>query len=106
MARALEAPVAVHLDHGDTFQLCVSALRAGYTSIMIDGSKEILEKNIAITKLTVEAASDHLVHTLEMETMAYSTVTKSAQSANFVPKKDGASDEATTLEPSPPHEVT
>jgi tagatose 1,6-diphosphate aldolase GatY/KbaY len=47
-------PVALHLDHGDSFELCARALRAGYTSIMIDGSKLPLEENIALTKRVVE----------------------------------------------------
>lgn len=50
-ARAQEAtvPVAMHLDHGDSFALCAQALRSGYTSVMIDGSKLPLEENIALT---------------------------------------------------------
>ena len=40
----------MHLDHGDSFELCVRALRDGYTSIMIDGSKLPLKENIALTK--------------------------------------------------------
>jgi tagatose 1,6-diphosphate aldolase GatY/KbaY len=43
-------PVALHLDHGDNFALCEKAVRAGYTSIMIDGSKLPLNENIAATK--------------------------------------------------------
>ncbi len=54
-AEAAKVPVAMHLDHGESFQLAMQALRAGYTSIMIDGSKEILEKNIAVTKSVVDA---------------------------------------------------
>jgi tagatose 1,6-diphosphate aldolase GatY/KbaY len=54
-AEAAKVPVAMHLDHGESFQLAMQALRTGYTSIMIDGSKEVLEKNIAITKSVVDA---------------------------------------------------
>lgn len=54
-AKAAKVPVAMHLDHGDSFALAMQALRVGYTSIMIDGSKEILEKNIALTKSVVDA---------------------------------------------------
>jgi tagatose 1,6-diphosphate aldolase GatY/KbaY len=57
IAKNLRVPVAMHLDHGDSFALVVKALRAGYSSVMIDGSKEVLEKNIEITKLAVDAAS-------------------------------------------------
>jgi tagatose 1,6-diphosphate aldolase GatY/KbaY len=54
-AESAKVPVAMHLDHGDSFNLAMQALRTGYTSIMIDGSKEILEKNIALTKSVVDA---------------------------------------------------
>ena len=54
-AKNAKVPVAMHLDHGDSFGIAMQALRVGYTSIMIDGSKEILEKNIALTKSVVEA---------------------------------------------------
>ena len=53
-ARNAKVPVAMHLDHGDSFNLAVQALREGYTSIMIDGSKHVLEENIAITKAVVD----------------------------------------------------
>ena len=43
-------PVALHLDHGDSFELAAQALKAGYTSIMIDGSHKPFEENIALTK--------------------------------------------------------
>ena len=43
-------PIAIHLDHGNSFSLCARALRAGYTSVMIDGSKLPLEENIILTK--------------------------------------------------------
>ncbi|MBQ9615668.1 MAG: class II fructose-1,6-bisphosphate aldolase [Selenomonadaceae bacterium] len=47
-------PVVMHLDHGSSFDLAVQAYRAGYTSIMIDGSKLSLEENIALTKSVVD----------------------------------------------------
>lgn len=50
-------PVAMHLDHGNSYDLAIQALRAGYTSIMIDGSHEMLKKNIAITKTVVAACN-------------------------------------------------
>lgn len=50
LADKTKIPVALHLDHGNSYELCVGALRAGYTSIMIDGSKLPLEDNIALTK--------------------------------------------------------
>ncbi len=47
-------PIALHLDHGESFELAMQAFRAGYTSIMIDGSKLPLEENIAVTKRVVD----------------------------------------------------
>lgn len=48
-AEAASVPVALHLDHGDGFDRCVQAIRAGYTSVMIDGSHVPFEDNIALT---------------------------------------------------------
>jgi tagatose 1,6-diphosphate aldolase GatY/KbaY len=56
-AELRRAPAAMHLDHGDSLECVVQALRAGYTSIMIDGSKERLEANMAITRSAVELCS-------------------------------------------------
>ncbi len=53
-AESCPVPVALHLDHGESFDLAVQALHAGYTSIMIDGSKLPFEENIAISKRVVE----------------------------------------------------
>lgn len=52
----ISVPVCLHLDHGNSYELAISALKAGYTSIMIDGSKESFEENISITKRVVEEA--------------------------------------------------
>lgn len=49
LAQEATVPMAMHLDHGDSFALCAQALRSGYTSVMIDGSKLPLEENIALT---------------------------------------------------------
>jgi fructose-bisphosphate aldolase class II len=49
-------PVAIHLDHGSSFEKCVEAMYAGFTSVMIDGSHHPLEENIAITKQVVDVA--------------------------------------------------
>lgn len=56
-AEKAQVPVALHLDHGSSFALAMQALRVGYTSIMIDGSKEAFEDNIALTKKVVDACS-------------------------------------------------
>ncbi|MFS0645502.1 class II fructose-1,6-bisphosphate aldolase [Siminovitchia sp. 179-K 8D1 HS] len=49
-------PVAIHLDHGSSFEKCAKAIHAGFTSVMIDGSHLPLEENIAVTKKVVELA--------------------------------------------------
>lgn len=56
-AQRASVPVAVHLDHGSSFELAMQALRVGYTSIMIDGSHSIFEENIAISKSVVDACA-------------------------------------------------
>ncbi len=53
-----DLPIAVHLDHGDTFELCKSCIDGGFTSVMIDGSHHSFEENIALTKKVVEYAHD------------------------------------------------
>ena len=50
-------PVALHLDHGDSYERCCQALRAGYTSVMIDGSQKPFDENIALTKRVCDMAS-------------------------------------------------
>ena len=52
-------PIALHLDHGDTFELCKSCIDGGFTSVMIDASSKPFEDNIAITRKVVEYAHDH-----------------------------------------------
>ncbi|WP_070000948.1 class II fructose-1,6-bisphosphate aldolase [Cellulosilyticum sp. I15G10I2] len=61
MAEQVSVPVAIHLDHGDSFELAMQALREGYTSIMIDGSHYDFEKNIEITKRVVDAAKPNAI---------------------------------------------
>ena len=55
VAEGASVPVCIHLDHGSSFELCMQALRVGYTSIMIDGSHHAFEENIAVTKRVVAA---------------------------------------------------
>lgn len=59
-------PVALHLDHGSSYESCVKAIDNGFTSVMIDASKYPLEENINITKQVVEYAKDKNV-TVEAE---------------------------------------
>jgi fructose-bisphosphate aldolase class II len=51
-------PIALHLDHGDSFELCKDAIDSGFTSVMIDASKYPFEENIRITKKVVEYAHE------------------------------------------------
>lgn len=55
LAGQVSVPVVMHLDHGNSFELAMQALRAGYTSIMIDGSHEAFEQNIAVSKAVADA---------------------------------------------------
>lgn len=50
----ITVPVAVHLDHGSTIEVCEIALEAGFSSIMVDGSKYPIEENIILTKRVSE----------------------------------------------------
>ncbi len=52
-------PIVLHLDHGDTFELCKSCIDSGFSSVMIDGSHHSYEDNIALTKKVVEYAHAH-----------------------------------------------
>ena len=49
-------PIALHLDHGDSFEICKSCIDGGFTSVMIDGSHHDYEDNVALTKKVVEYA--------------------------------------------------
>ncbi len=52
-------PICLHLDHGDTFELCKSCIDGGFTSVMIDGSKYSFDENVELTRKVVEYAHDH-----------------------------------------------
>ncbi len=54
-----EIPIVLHLDHGDTFELCKDCIDNGFSSVMIDGSHHSYEENIALTKKVVEYAHAH-----------------------------------------------
>lgn len=51
-------PIALHLDHGDSFELCKSCIDGGFTSVMIDGSHHAYEDNVVLTRQVVEYAHD------------------------------------------------
>ncbi len=66
-----DLPICVHLDHGDSFELCKSCIDGGFSSVMIDASSKPFEENIAITKQVVEYAHDHgVVVEAELGTLA------------------------------------
>ena len=54
-----EIPIVLHLDHGDSFELCKDCIDSGFSSVMIDGSHLPYEKNVALTKKVVDYAHKH-----------------------------------------------
>jgi len=52
-------PIVLHLDHGDSFELCKSCIEYGFSSVMIDGSHLSYDENVALTKKVVEYAHQH-----------------------------------------------
>ncbi len=58
MAREMgsQIPIALHLDHGDTFEICKACVDAGFSSVMIDGSHHSFDENVAVTRKVVEYA--------------------------------------------------
>ncbi len=54
-----DLPIALHLDHGDDFEICKACIDGGFSSVMIDGSKHSFEDNIELTKRVVEYAHAH-----------------------------------------------
>ena len=64
-------PICLHLDHGDSFELCKSCINDGFTSVMIDASSKPFAENIALTRQVVEYAHDHgVVVEAELGTLA------------------------------------
>ena len=58
MAEKASVPVALHLDHGNSYELAEYCVKEGYTSVMIDGSLLPFEENIALSRRVVEMAGD------------------------------------------------
>ncbi len=78
--------VALHLDHGDSFELCKDCIDSGFTSVMIDGSKYSFEENVELTKKVVEYAhSKGVVVEAELGKLAgiEDDVNVAAEDANF-----------------------
>ena len=66
-----DIPMALHLDHGDSFETCKSCIDGGFTSVMIDCSSMPFEDNVRITKQVVDYAHDHgVVVEAELGTLA------------------------------------
>ncbi|MBO6147064.1 MAG: ketose-bisphosphate aldolase, partial [Lachnospiraceae bacterium] len=66
-----DIPIVLHLDHGDTFELCKDCIDGGFTSVMIDASSKSFEDNIALTKQVVDYAHEHgVVVEAELGTLA------------------------------------
>ena len=79
-------PIALHLDHGDSFETCKSCIDGGFTSVMIDASSKSFAENIEITKRVVEYAHDHgVVVEAELGSLAgiEDEVNVSAESASY-----------------------
>lgn len=93
-----EIPIALHLDHGDTFDLCKDCIDSGFSSVMIDGSHLPYEENVALTKKVVEyahAQKDYVTVEGELGVLAgieddvvaeKSTYTKSEEVEDFLKK--------------------
>ena len=84
-------PIALHLDHGDSFELCKSCIDDGFTSVMIDASSKSFEDNIALTKQVVEYAHDHgVVVEAELGTLAgiEDEVNVSAEDSSYTRPED------------------
>jgi fructose-bisphosphate aldolase class II len=89
-------PICLHLDHGDTFELCKSCIDSGFSSVMIDGSHLPYDENVALTRKVVEYARQFDVSVegelgvlagIEDEVSAeHSTYTKPEQVEDFVKK--------------------
>ncbi len=66
-----DLPICLHLDHGDSFEICKSCIDGGFSSVMIDASSKPFAENIALTRKVVEYAHDHgVVVEAELGTLA------------------------------------
>ena len=54
-----EIPITLHLDHGSTYELCVSCIESGFSSVMIDGSEHPYEENVELTRQVVDYAHQY-----------------------------------------------
>ena len=63
-------PIVLHLDHGNSFELCKDCIDMGFSSVMIDGSHLPYEENVALTKKVVEYAHKHDVTVRQLDILA------------------------------------
>ncbi len=76
-------PIALNLDHGDSFELCQSCVEYGFSNVMIDGSHLSYEENIELTRRVVEMAHEHDV-TVEGELGVLAGVEEDVQAAKHI----------------------
>ncbi len=84
-------PIALHLDHGDSFELCKSCIDGGFTSVMIDASSKSFEDNIALTRQVVDYAHERgVVVEAELGTLAgvEDEVNVSAEDSSYTRPED------------------
>ena len=84
-------PICLHLDHGDSYELCKSCIDGGFTSVMIDASSKSFEDNISLTRKVVEYAHDHgVVVEAELGTLAgiEDEVNVSAEDSSYTRPED------------------
>ena len=83
----LNIPIVLHLDHGDTFELCKSCIDMGFSSVMIDGSHHSYEENVALTKkfdVTVEGELGVLAGVEDEVSAEHHTYTRPEEVEDFV----------------------
>jgi fructose-bisphosphate aldolase, class II len=81
LGKGRSIPIALHLDHGDSFELCVDCIESGFSSVMIDGSHLSYEKNVELTSKVVEYAHKHDV-TVEGELGVLAGIEDEVQAAH------------------------
>ncbi len=94
MAKALAekatVPVALHLDHGSSYELALDAAAAGYSAVMIDGSQQPLEDNIKLTRAVVEAVGGSVPVEAELGTVGGKEDSTVAKSCAYTDPDDAA----------------
>ncbi len=81
-ASGVPVPVALHLDHGDSYELCVSCIESGFSSVMIDGSAHPYDKNVELTKKVVDYA-----HQLRRDAWKASSACSRASRTRCTPRR-------------------